>query len=131
MAIFANNISFMDQTTSSTHLIVKGNQNLILDVDESKYTIVVQPSIVCLKHSVLRKALTHYSKVPTSALILAYTSANYNTVKDVMNFEVLGHKTYITKSGFCKLLGLRTGEGFLNMELSDPISIIKVYLQLG
>lgn len=71
--------------------MVKANQNVILDVDESKYLITVQPMIVCLKHSIMRKALTPYSEVPLFALILAFTSTTYNIVLDVMNFEVQGN----------------------------------------
>lgn len=81
---------------------------MMLDIDESKYLTDVQAMIVYLKHSILRKGLTHYSEVPLSALMLTYTSSIYNTVLDVMNFEVQGKRMQISKSTFYKLIGLRT-----------------------
>lgn len=56
-----DHVSFMDQSTSSTHLVVKANHNLIMDADESKYLTIVKLMIVCLKNSFMRKALTSYS----------------------------------------------------------------------
>ncbi|CAI9296458.1 unnamed protein product [Lactuca saligna] len=110
----AYHVSFIDQSASSIHLVVKQNQNMIVDLDASKYSMEVQPLIECLNHSILKKALTHHEDVPLSTLILAYSTTNYNKKMNVMSFEVKGHKTTITKVAFCKLLGLRIGEMYSN-----------------
>ncbi|CAI9296216.1 unnamed protein product [Lactuca saligna] len=116
METSTNHVIVMDQSASTITLVVKQNQNLIVDLDFSKYPEVVQPFIMCLNHSVLRKALVYYEQVPLSALILAYSTASYNKSTYVKSFEIQGKKTAISKASFCKLLGLPVGEGYSNPE---------------
>lgn len=48
---------------------------------------------------------------------------------DVLNFDVQGHKTTITKTALCKLLGIRTGDAYLNPYLVSSPSIIRVFIK--
>lgn len=103
-------VSFMDLTTSSITLTVKQNEILINDLDASKYPIVVQQLIKCLNYLILKKELAHHEDVLLSALILTFSTTSYSKSLDVMNFEVQGHKTRVSKANFFKLSGLITSE---------------------
>lgn len=63
-----------------------------------------------------KKALFHHELVLMTAMTLAYSTMLCNPSMAVISFEVEGHKTTITKSSFYKLLGLSTGESYLNPE---------------
>lgn len=82
-------------------------------------------------HLILKKSLTHHEEVPLLTIILAYNIVTYNKKMDLMKFDVQGHKTDITKTTFCKLLRLRTSDGYSNHDLFSSSSIIKVYHQIG
>ncbi|CAI9291656.1 unnamed protein product [Lactuca saligna] len=51
MAVLSKSPSTADQTPSSGLLGIKANQNLILDLDPSKYEAFLHPLIYCLRHS--------------------------------------------------------------------------------
>lgn len=91
-------------------LAIKPNQNLIIDLDASRYNALIRPLIECLKCSPLMKALTMSEYVPLINLSKSFFTAIYNMLEDVINFEVLNHKTSISKPDFCKLLGLVMSE---------------------
>lgn len=131
MATLTGHVIIMDQFASTITLVVKQNQNLIVDLDFSKYPKVGQPLIVCLNHSVLRKALVYYEEVPLSALILAYSTSNYNKSTYVMSFDIQGKKAVISKASFCKLLGLPVGEGYSNPDHVSYANMLKVLHRMG
>lgn len=79
-------------------------------MDASKYPIVVQQLIKCLNYLILKKELAHHEDVLLSALILTFSTTSYSKSLDVMNFEVQGHKTRVSKANFFKLSGLITSE---------------------
>lgn len=74
MDSYVDHISFTDQFGSSDHLVVKKNQNMIVELDASKHYTTIQPPFECLNHSILKKALTHYEDVSLSALLRQISS---------------------------------------------------------
>ena len=83
-------ISFMDQSSSSVLLNIKLNQNMVVVLDPYKYSQLVQPLIVCLDHSILKKAMVMVEDVPISQLSLAYSSAIYSLKLEIMSIEIQG-----------------------------------------
>lgn len=124
-------ISFMEQSSTSTVLNIKLNENVFVVIDPSKYSKSVQPLIVCLDHYVLMKALVIFEDVPISQLSLSYSTTSYNENMEIINFEVQGLKMSISKSNFCKLLGLPTTEDLIVPDKIFASSIIQVYQQMG
>lgn len=55
--IASSDRSFMDQSSSSTLLNIQLNQNMVSVLDPLKYSQLVQPFIVFLNHSILKKAM--------------------------------------------------------------------------
>lgn len=108
-------------------LNVNPRQNMTLDHDSSHYTEVLQSMIEWLKFSPLVQALTIAEFVPLVHLSKVYSSAFYSQQDGVIHFEVATHKSSISKSRFCRLLGFTSTEGFV-----DPDSISSnVRLQWG
>lgn len=48
-----------------------------------------------------------------------------------MNFEIHGHKTYVTKGNCCNILGLAPVETSVNPNLVASTRIIRAYHQMG
>lgn len=71
MATFGN-VSFIDQYATSVMLNIKPHQNLVADLDDSKYNMTIYLMIECLNHSLLNKALKLFHNVLIFALSLAY-----------------------------------------------------------
>lgn len=71
--------------------------------------------------------LNHHEYCLLFALILAYFYESYNKKTDVMNFDVQGHKTTISKVDFYKLLKLKFVDVYTIPELVSSLSIIRVY----
>lgn len=124
-------IFFMDQSSSSSLLNIKLNQNMVLLLDPTKYSPLVQPLISCLDHSVSKKYLVLVEDVPISQLQLAFSTASYNKQMDVMKFLLQGVKTTISNSNFCKLLGLSIVEDLISPNNIYTLTIIQVYNQMG
>lgn len=82
----------MDQTASTVMLKFKVNQNLVADLEASKYNPTIRLLIECLKYSTLMKALSIFEKVPLSYLSEAYSTAIYHNTQEVINFEVYDTK---------------------------------------
>ena len=101
--------SFADESTSVIMLNVKPSLNLILNLDASRYNEALKPMIECPRYSPLAHALTMVDNVPFVHLSKAYSSATYNQQKGVIH--LLPTKTSISKSRFCRILGLTTIEG--------------------
>lgn len=118
MARSSETASFADESASVIMLNVKPNQNLILDLDSSRYIEALRPMIECLRFLPLAQALTISESVPLIHLSKAYSSANYSQYEGVIHFKVASHKTSISKSLFYILLGFASFEG-----LVDPESI--------
>ncbi|CAI9286301.1 unnamed protein product [Lactuca saligna] len=106
-----------DQTTTSGLLGIKANQNLILDLDPSKYDAFLQPLIECLRHSLLAGALSKLVHVTLVHLSNAFSTAHYKESSATIIFELGNQQTTITKSRFSRLLGLSSARD-LNTEIS-------------
>lgn len=127
----SGNVSLANQSTSVIMLNVKSNQNLIIDLDASRYNALIIPLIEWLKFSPLMKALTMYEVVPLVYLSNAFSTTIYNKSKDVINFEISNNKTSILKANFCKLLGLVTPEVSVDLESIPETSMIEMFHQMG
>ncbi|CAI9287432.1 unnamed protein product [Lactuca saligna] len=104
---------------------------MVAVVDPSKYFQLVQPLIICLDHSILKKALVMIEYVPISQLSLAYSIAIYNKKMEVMGFEIQRMKTSISKTNFCKLSGLSITEDFIAQDNISTLSFIQVHQKMG
>lgn len=108
-------------------LNINPNQNLIIDLDASRYNSLIRPLIECLKFSPLMKALTMSEDVPLVHLSKAFSTAIYNKTEEVFYFEVSSHKTSITKANFCKLLGLVTSDVSVDPDSILTTSLIEMF----
>lgn len=131
MAGSSENVLFANQSTSVIMLSIKLNQNMIIDLDASRYNELIRPMIDCLKFSTLIKALTLAETVPLVHLSKAFSTAIYIKSDDVINFEVANHKTSISKPHLCKLLGLTTSEVSVDPESIPSISMIEMFYHMG
>lgn len=76
------------------------------------------------------KALTMSEDVPLVYLSKAFFTTIYKS-EDFINFEVLNHKTSISKPNFCKLLGLVSPEISVDPELVPATYLIEMFFQMG
>lgn len=129
--VSSEHVSFINQLTTSIMLNLKPYQNLVADLNASMYSKMIQPLIVCLNYSQLKKDLTLYEDVLISALSMAYSTTIHNKSLEGMNFEVIGHKTSNSKTNFCKLLGLTPVHGTTNPNLMVSTNIIRIYFHMG
>lgn len=127
----SDRVSFMEQSRSSAMLNIKLNQNMVVGLDPLKYSNLVQPLIVYLDHSMLKKALILSENVPLSQLPMAYSTAIYKMKLKIMNFEIQGEKTSISKTCFCKFLGVPIVKDSISPYSIPAMIIIQVYQQMG
>lgn len=104
---------------------------MVAVLDPMKYSQLVQPLIVCLDHSMLKKALVSVEDVPISQLLSAYSITSYNKQMDVMNFELQGVKMSISMFNFYKLLVLSTAEDLIALDKISASTIIQACHQMG
>ena len=114
--ILQKNISFAYQSTSVIMLVVKPNQNLIIDLDASRYNTQIRPLIEYLKYSPLMKALT---------------MSKYAPLLSTTKFEVSNYKTSITKPNFCKFLEHVLLDVNVDPESIPTTSLIDMFYQMG
>ncbi|CAI9279860.1 unnamed protein product [Lactuca saligna] len=88
-------------------LNIKLKQNLILDLESSRYNEDLGPMIECLRFSSLAQALTMAESVPLVHLSKAYLSANYSKYDGLIQFEDSwnGLFTLLFKSFFKRVVG--------------------------
>lgn len=107
-----------EHSGSTVMLNIKANQNLILVLNSSRYSDELQPMIECMKYSPISQDLTMAESVPMVHFSQAFSSTFYNQNEGVITFELDSHKTFISKTRFCRLLGFSSAE-----DLVDPESI--------
>ena len=83
-------VTFMDQSSSSTLPNIKLSQNMVVVLDPSKYSQLVQPMIVFLDHSIMKKALVMVEDILITQLSLAYLTTIYNKKLEIMSFKFKG-----------------------------------------
>ncbi|CAI9263690.1 unnamed protein product [Lactuca saligna] len=131
MAGSSENVLFANQSTSVIMLSIKPNQNMIIDLDASRYNELIRPMIDCLKFSPLMKVLTLAEIVSLVHLSKSFLTAINIKSDDIINFEVANHKTSISKPHLCKLLGLTTSEVSVDPESIPSISMIEMLYHMG
>ena len=111
--------SHHDQSASSSLLVIKPNQNLIIELNPFVYDHWMLKVVECLKYSPLVLALSQMEFVIMSLLSEVYSSASYEKNKDRIYFQILNRKTSLSKVRLCSLLGIAVdasviSPGFLN-----------------
>ena len=120
--------SFMDTSAISPQTLAIAHQNCFADLDYTKYPPQLHVLIEFLRSSVLNKALTAHAEVSTKALTKAYSSAKYNSAKNVMEFDLeTGKRTAISKTSFTKLLDLSTDPALTDPDLVTSIDMINAF----
>lgn len=79
-------------------LNLKPDQNLILDLDSTRYIETLRLMIKCLRLSPLAQAITMVEFVPQVDLSKAYSSATYIQADGLITFEVATNRTSINKA---------------------------------
>jgi len=104
---------------------------MAIDMDASKYTVIIQPLIECLKYSRLATAFTATAQVPLVHLSTAYSTTVYNKTDETITFEVAGYKTYVSLSRLRKLFDLPITTNTVNPDSITPMDIQKVFFRMG
>ena len=121
----------MDSGISPTVLSIK-HQNCIVSLDSTKYPDPLPILIESLKASSLSTALTGFSNVSISSLTKAYSSAKFNSVKNIVEFEMENStRTAISQKSFVKILNLSTEKNFIDPDLVSNPDMIKTFNQMG
>ncbi|KAL4568115.1 hypothetical protein LXL04_023716 [Taraxacum kok-saghyz] len=95
--------SFMDTSALSQQRLTNAHQNCYANLDYTQYLASLHVLIEFLRSSVLNKALTAHADVSIKALTKAYSSAKYNSTKNIVEFDLeSGKRTAITKISFTK-----------------------------
>ena len=102
----ATSSSAHNQTASSTLILIKPNQNMIIELNPFLYDSYMLQVVECLKYSPLVLALTQVESFPMSLLSQVYTTASYDKNKERIYFQIFTHKASISKRRFCSLLQL-------------------------
>ncbi|CAI9283282.1 unnamed protein product [Lactuca saligna] len=107
------------------------DQNLILDLDSTRYNETLRPMIECLKYSPLAQALTMVESIPMVHLSKAYSFATYIQAYEIIISEVAMSRTSINKARFCKMIGLDSSEYLVDPDLISSIDPINMFYQIG
>lgn len=121
----------MDQIASTAMLKIKFVHNLVADLEALKYNPNIRPLKECLKYSPLMKVLSMFEKVPLFLLSQAYSTAIYHSTEEVINYDVLGHKTSISKVHFCKLLGFYSYPDVIHPDSVAIYRLFTMFNQMG
>jgi len=123
--------SFPEQSSKIITLSVKANQNMELDMDSSKYPVIIQPLIICLKYSRLATAFIATTQVPLIHLSTAYSTTIYDKPADSISFEVTGFKTVVSLNRFRKIFNLPVTTHIIHLDSILPMDIQKVFYRMG
>ncbi|CAI9281971.1 unnamed protein product [Lactuca saligna] len=96
MAYSSETLSIVEQIDSTAMLNIKANQNLVLDLNSSRYYDDLKPMIKYLKYSPITQYMIMAETVPMVHLSNAYSFAFYNQNEWVINFEIDSHKISVT-----------------------------------
>lgn len=107
------------------------NQNLILDLDPSKYEAFLQPLIECLRHSPVAQDLSMTENVPLVHLSKAFSTARYQEIGSIITFEVGFVQTSITKARFSRLLGFPASKDLIDPESVSSSVILEMFYKMG
>ncbi|KAL4573482.1 hypothetical protein LXL04_020290 [Taraxacum kok-saghyz] len=124
--------SFIDQSAISENVMAIKNQNCTVSLDSSLYPDSVKILIECLKASILNTALTAKAKVSISLLTEAYSSAKFDSVKNIVEFEMEnGTNIAISQESFVKILNLSTAKNLIDSKTVINPDMIKTINQMG
>ncbi|CAI9282842.1 unnamed protein product [Lactuca saligna] len=120
-----------EQMLHSSILNLQANQNLILDIDPSKYNKCFQPVIQCLRYYPLVIALIKSEIVPLVHISKAYSTTSYQKGDELITFEIFNQKTQITMSRFYNLLRLPQGHNLVDLESVSNSAILETFYPMG
>lgn len=119
--------SVAEQMAKSTLLNIKPNQNLILDLDSSKYVVSLQPLIECLRLSPLAPTLTMAENVRLVHLSKAFSTVGYQEGEVIIMFDIGTQKTSIAKSRFSQLQGFSQHGDLVDPECISSSAILEMF----
>ena len=92
--------SSLAQETSahSTLLLIKPNQNLLIDLTPFLYDTYMYQVVECLKYSPLVNALSTVEVVPMACLLQIYSIATYDKALEKVYFDILNQKALISRT---------------------------------
>ncbi|CAI9266356.1 unnamed protein product [Lactuca saligna] len=123
--------SITEQTASSVMLNIKPNQNLILDLDSSKYADSLKHMIECLRYSPLVQPLMMDENVPLVHLFKAFSIASYQHSEAMITFEVDSHKTSISKARSSRMQGIYSTVVVVYLESISSSTILEMFYLMG
>ncbi|KAL7618045.1 hypothetical protein Lser_V15G03137 [Lactuca serriola] len=122
--------------SSSVHatsqiLPIRPQQCLVIDLNPLAYDPYMSPVIKCLKYSQLAPALSRIETVPMVALSQVYATAYYDKAVDRVFFEVAEHKTSISRSRFCSMLGFAADPSRVHPETIPVGMLYSMFYNMG
>lgn len=111
----------------SSILNIKENQNLVMDLDPTKYDGFLQPLVECLHYSPLVVALMKLEILPLVHLSKPYSIAIYQKGEEMIIFKIFNKKTNNIKSRLCCLLGLPQGRELVDPEIVSNSAILETF----
>ncbi|CAI9276577.1 unnamed protein product [Lactuca saligna] len=119
-----------DQTTQSSLLAIKRNQNLVIDLDMFKYDNYLLPIVEFFKYYPLLTALKKKENVSMFLLSKAYSFASYIKEEQRITFEIHNRQTSITKTQLCSFLGLPQTDDMINLDSVTNTSLLEMFCQM-
>ncbi|CAH1450224.1 unnamed protein product [Lactuca virosa] len=127
----ATSSSVHDQIASSTLLLIKPNQNLIIELNPFLYDSYMLHVVECLKYSPLVIALTQVEAVPMSLLSQVYSTASYDKNKERIYFQIHSHKASMSKGRFCSLLHLAVDSYVISPDFITTPQLFSMLYDMG
>ena len=81
--------------------------------------------------SPLAYALTMSKSIPLVHLFKVYSFATYIQVDGIITFEGSTNTTSINKARFCRMLGLDSSEGLIDLDSISSTDLINMFYQMG
>ena len=127
----ADSSSHHDQSASCSLLVIKPNQNLIIDMNPFLYDHYMLQVVECLKYSPLVLALSQVESVPMSLLSKVYSNASYDKNKDRIYFQIFNRKTSISKVRLCSLLELAVDASVISPDFITTTQLFAMFYEMG
>lgn len=131
ISTMADSSSVQDQTASSSLLVIKPNQNMIIQLNPFLYDSYMLQVVECLKYSPLVIALTRVEYVPMSLLFQVYSTASYDKNKERVYFQIFSHKASISKGRLCSLLKLVVDASVISPDFITTTQLFTMLYEMG
>ncbi|CAI9263314.1 unnamed protein product [Lactuca saligna] len=120
------------KTSSCTNILpIRAQQSLVIDLNPKAYENYMYPMVECLKYSPLVLALSKVEVVLMECLSKVFSTAHYDRSVDRIYFDLLSHKTSISKQRFCWLLGFEADESRVNPDTITVGQLFPMFYNMG